>query len=155
MAFSPGQTLSAAQLQALGASSTYTPVLTGSTSNPNLGSGGQAQGWYHVNGQHVSVWFMVRFGTSGTSFGSGFYEISGPPGYTYNPAMPGLSVGIGRALDDNGSTERGLSVLLSRNSGAAIVVFSVLETHLFVTNTVPWTWENQDILMGSFSFLTA
>jgi hypothetical protein len=56
----------------------YDPSLTGTTSNPTLGSGATADGWYYWLGSLVFVTGIIKFGTSGVSAGSGFYEISLP-----------------------------------------------------------------------------
>lgn len=56
----------------------YAPALTGLTSNPNMGSGATAQGHYYWLGALVVVEVILKFGTSGVSAGSGFYEVSLP-----------------------------------------------------------------------------
>jgi len=153
--FLPGQTLSAAALQALAATATYTPTLTASTTNPTLGSGSSALGWHHVNGRHVTVWFYFRFGSSGAAAGSGLYYVSGPPGYQATAGFPDISLGLARAIDDSGATERTLSILSSGNVGTSNrVAFNNIVTFGYVGDTVPWTWANLDILAGSYSFLT-
>ncbi|MFD0902325.1 hypothetical protein [Actinomadura sediminis] len=58
--------------------STYTPTLTATSSNPTLGTGSTAQGRYIRYGRMVTCTAWIRFGTSGVSVGSGFYEISLP-----------------------------------------------------------------------------
>jgi hypothetical protein len=70
--FYPGETLSAAKLQQLGANGTYTPALHGSVTNPTLGSGSQALGWWAQNGQCVDLWWQFIFGSSGVNPGSGW-----------------------------------------------------------------------------------
>lgn len=153
--FLPGETLSAAKLQQLAATSTFTPTLTGSVSNPTLGSGSQVLGWHHVNGRKVDVWFFIKFGTSGVSAGSGIYYVTGPPGYQLLAGFPDTNVGMARGIDNNGTTERALSILTSGNSGtSARVLFNNVVTFGFVADSVPWTWEASDILDGHYSFLT-
>ena len=60
-----------------GAWASYTPVLTGSTTNPTMGSGGIQQGRYVVNGKTCIGWFTWQFGSGGAA-GSGTYEVSLP-----------------------------------------------------------------------------
>ena len=56
----------------------YTPVLTASTTNPTLGTGGVATGSYCVIGDMVHYIAYIKFGTSGWSAGSGEYYVSLP-----------------------------------------------------------------------------
>lgn len=58
--------------------STYTPVLTATSSNPTLGTGSVQQGRYIRYGRMVHVNAIIKFGTSGVNVGSGFYEVSLP-----------------------------------------------------------------------------
>lgn len=59
--------------------STYTPVLTGSTTNPNLGTGASVTGAYRMLGASTCVWrISIQTGTSGVSAGSGTYYLSMP-----------------------------------------------------------------------------
>lgn len=56
----------------------WTPVLTGSTTNPNLGSTGTAVGKYFRWGRFVVARFRLTFGGTGISAGSGQWHVSYP-----------------------------------------------------------------------------
>lgn len=61
----------------IGAWNTYTPTLTSSV-NPNLGSGPTQYGHYMTVGKLVIASVYIKFGSSGSSNGTGFYVISLP-----------------------------------------------------------------------------
>jgi hypothetical protein len=56
----------------------YTPTLTGSGSNPTLGSGSSATGRYQRNGKTITGRADILFGSSGVAAGTGQYIISLP-----------------------------------------------------------------------------
>lgn len=56
----------------------WTPALTGSSSNPNLGSTGTAAGRYIQIGEFVIATAVFTFGGAGISDGSGNYLVSLP-----------------------------------------------------------------------------
>jgi hypothetical protein len=56
---------------------TYTPTITGATTNPTLGTGGSATGRFQIDDKTVTVAGTIHFGT-GATFGSGTYSISLP-----------------------------------------------------------------------------
>src|SRR5215208_3695550 len=55
----------------------YTPVLTATTTNPSLGTGGALTGKYYKIFDQVWIWGEFRFGV-GAAIGSGTYQISIP-----------------------------------------------------------------------------
>ena len=74
-----GQVLTAATLNTIGAAwETWTPVLTGSTTNPNLGSTGTATGRYARVNKIVIAQAQFVFNGAGIAAGSGFYKCSLP-----------------------------------------------------------------------------
>ena len=74
-----GQVLTAATLNTIGAVwETWTPVLTGSTTNPNLGSTGTATGRYARVNKIVIAQAQFVFNGAGIAAGSGFYKCSLP-----------------------------------------------------------------------------
>jgi hypothetical protein len=149
--FFPGQTLSASQLQQLGLDSTYTPALHGSTTNPTLGSGSQALGWYNENGRCVDLWFQITFGTSGMSPGSGIYTVTYPVGLTPRGGFPNLSIGTCRLIDSSGPSEALALVTLSTT------MFLTLSgiPGPYVTDASPWVWAPGDGIGGHVTYLTA
>ncbi|WP_242892419.1 hypothetical protein [Actinomadura litoris] len=56
----------------------YTPVLTATTTNPTLGTGSVREGAWYRNGRMVVVRANIKMGTSGVSAGSGTYRVSVP-----------------------------------------------------------------------------
>jgi hypothetical protein len=70
--------LTAAQLNGIGEWTSYTPVLTATTTNPTLGTGSSATGAY-ARIQNLIVYnFQILFGTSGVVAGVGDYRVSLP-----------------------------------------------------------------------------
>jgi len=80
----------------------YTPVLTASTTNPSLGTGGSAVGgWQRVTGSLIWWWAVITFGTSPDP-GEGYYQVSVPQ----DPVRePGRVVGDGTILDVSNTLE--------------------------------------------------
>lgn len=56
----------------------YTPALTAATTNPTLGTGGTASGYWAYVGGLVVAYFSIVFGSSGVAAGTGGYFISLP-----------------------------------------------------------------------------
>ena len=75
--FISGDVLLASELNGIGEWTSYTPVLTAST-NPTLGTGSVQSGSYARIQNLIIYRFLVSFGTSGFSAGTGFYKISLP-----------------------------------------------------------------------------
>ena len=74
-----GQVLTAATLNTIGAAwESWTPVLTGSTTNPNLGSTGTSIGRYARVNKIVIAQAQFAFGGTGIAAGTGFYKCSLP-----------------------------------------------------------------------------
>ena len=76
--FVAGNVLTAAQMNGIGEWTSYTPVLTATTTNPTLGIGSSSVGNYARVQDYIVYRFSVSFGTSGTNAGSGNYKISLP-----------------------------------------------------------------------------
>ena len=76
--FTAGQVLTAAQLNGIGEWTSYTPVLTAVTTNPNLGSTGGAVGSYARIQNYIVYRYSIAFGGTGISAGSGVYKVSLP-----------------------------------------------------------------------------
>lgn len=78
----------------------YTPVLTGSTSNPSLGNG-TATGHYCKIGKTVHFTAKILWGSTTTN-GSGFYSVSLPPGL--NASSVGTNLARAYFFDSSGAT---------------------------------------------------
>lgn len=86
---------------------TYTPVLTGSTTNPTLGTAGINYGKYTQIGNLVLAYFNVAFDATGTGVngGSGLYSVSLP----VNCNTDGTAAGISSEQLGHGLLLRGAS----------------------------------------------
>jgi len=74
-----GQVLTAATLNTIGAAwESWTPVLTGSTTNPNLGTTGTSTGRYARINKIVIAQAAFTFNGAGIAAGAGFYKTSLP-----------------------------------------------------------------------------
>lgn len=81
---------------------TYTPTLTATTTNPTLGTGSTRSGRYIREGRKVTVLVNIKFGTSGTAAGSGFYEVTLP--VDARAQTPGRqAIGSAYAWDNSGT----------------------------------------------------
>ena len=91
-----GQVLTAAKLNTIGAVwETYTPVITASTTNPNLGSTGIASGRYARVNKIVVGQASFTFNGVGINAGLGFYFYSLP----LTALASGTNVGNAHAID--------------------------------------------------------
>jgi len=74
-----GQVLTAATLNTIGAAwESWTPTLTGSATNPNLGTTGTSTGRYARINKIVIAQAAFTFGGAGIAAGAGFYKTSLP-----------------------------------------------------------------------------
>ena len=90
-----GQVLTAATLNTIGAVwESWTPVLTGSTTNPNLGSTGTSTGRYARVNKIVIAQAQFVFGGAGIAAGAGFYKCSLPVTAQGAGAANGTSLAI-------------------------------------------------------------
>ena len=76
--FVAGEVLTAADMNGIGEWTSYTPVLTATTTNPTLGTGATVIGSY-ARVQNLIIYnFLITFGTSGFVAGVGDYKVSLP-----------------------------------------------------------------------------
>lgn len=119
---------------------TYNPALTGSTTNPTLGSGSMVEGAYFREGRMVHVRGTVKFGSSGVNAGSGIYNVSLPI------AAKSLTTGARHcgscwANDvSNSDFTDGSCIIDVTNTNRLILILN----GDFATNTSPWTWAATD-----------
>lgn len=138
-----GETVQAALAYYLDTSGTYTPDLTATTTDPDLGADGSINGSWHRNGHLISMWVRIHFSGAGLSAGSGIYEISTP----FNgdsSIMPGEAIiGSGYIVDNDVVGNRqpiavrlqSSEVVRLRPTGAS-----------FVTDSTPFTWASDDFI---------
>lgn len=118
---------------------TYTPSVTASTSNPNLGTGSIVEAAWWRSGKTIAVRCNVKFGTSGSAAGSGTYRISLPA--AAKTLSTGRHTGSAYAYDDSGTNFiDGVCIV---DSGTWDRVNLVVNNTLS-TNAAPWTWTNLD-----------
>jgi hypothetical protein len=120
----------------------YTPSLTAVSSNPVLGSGATIAGRYMRVGRTVTVQVNIRFGTSGTGAGSGFYEISLPVlARSINPGF--LAIGSAYARDNPAANFADGQAFIAPgvNNRARISIDSSVIAH-----NIPWAWGANDEL---------
>lgn len=119
---------------------TYTPTLTGTESNPTLGSGATAQGRYWRVGRTVTVEVIIKFG-SGMSKGGGFYEVSLP--VTARTQTVGRRTGSAYVFDNSANEfYDGISFI---NSGATTKARLSINSDV-VQDDVPITFAASDEL---------
>jgi hypothetical protein len=149
-----GQVITAGMLNALADDETLSLTLTGSGSNPTLGTGGVAEVIAHYNGDLAVCRFNITFGTASAAAGTGTYQIDLPAALTM-VAGDAASVAVGEAEINDGGTAYPMEVrtststrLLLRHLGDA--------THgngNWTTTTVPMG--NNDFVRGRFVILLA
>jgi hypothetical protein len=144
------QTQMDAKLTTPGAWISFTPTLTGSSTNPTLGPSSSRIGSYTQVGKLVTYKFLIAFGVSGSSAGSGFYKIDLPVTAIGAPSTIN-AFGVGQIYQNSGGARRmvGLSLesttnLIFREAGGAIV-----------DQGSPWAWTAGDQLSGLITYEAA
>jgi len=133
-----------------GSRNAYTPALTAATTNPTLGTGSVAQGWWNWEpGSSISLNFFIKFGTSGVNPGSGAYFVSLPSGITSSNVYSTGHVAVGaiQIADNSSGVFQPGSIFVPPSSTTMSLVGTAP-----VTNSSPWTWAANDYLSGSVSF---
>lgn len=146
-----GQVLTAAKLQEIGAAwETYTPALTASTTNPNLGSTGSASGKWARLQKIIIGHGQFIFGGVGVTAGSGFYYYSLPTA----AIAAGMPAGSVIAIDvssfasvQNTSQVDTTTRLVGYGTGGAGLAGTIQAT------TFPWA--SGDIIRFSFIYEAA
>lgn len=152
--FAAGQVLTGAllnqlstQIDSLTAPSwtAYTPVWTGSTTNPVIGNG-TISGRYRrpTNSDKLDLEIRVVMGST-TTYGSGFWIFSLP----FNASASAVNNAVGSAIYlDVGTLDRSGEARF--NSATQLILDH--PTLGVVTPTVPHTWASTDILQVSISY---
>ncbi len=158
-----GVAVEAIETQLVGAFTSYTPTLTASTTNPTLGTGSSATGYYKRLGHRVEGYASIQFGSAGVAAGSGYYGLLLP----VEPVNRTQVIGIGY-LVDNSDNARFLiasaavsTPLWAASTKKAIIVVSNAAGSGFATGAnpvgaaAPWTWAENDQLLVNFSYEAA
>jgi hypothetical protein len=118
----------------------YTPTLTGSVTNPTLGTASSIVGRYCSIGKLVVAMVQISFGTSGVAAGSGTYYVSVPVnfgGSAFSYARSGICLLYDSSV---GSIKTGICERDAANH--RLEVFQYDGT--LVTASAPWTWAASD-----------
>lgn len=134
---------------------TYTPALTASIVNPNLGTTGTAVGRWHRTGHLITGWAEFDFAGTGVLAGSGSYQINLPFPFdaSFNPTgtTQGPIVGIGRLRDESTAANR-QNVAVSIFAAPDIVLMRQAGS-TFVTDSDPFIWATGDRININFSYV--
>lgn len=103
------------------AQTAYTPTLTAGTTNPSIGTG-SAVGTYSIVGKTMTGQFYITFG-SGSSVGSGAYQVSLPAGFTYTSLAGYVPVGAFGAIGSGAPPAYVTGVM--RQGGASLNYFNM------------------------------
>lgn len=137
----------------------YTPILSGTSSDPTLSNDAShvATGRWMRIGTMVTVWAEIRFGTAGVAAGSGTYSLSlpVPPVTPEDLSVDAIPLGAGYLVDYSDSLRVKVApaaLVAVLNGGVDGEVVIVLDAGQFgagtgyVTDAVPWTWAAGDSL---------
>lgn len=138
---------------AIGEWTSYTPVLTSTGTNPNLGSSGTEDGIYTVINDLVIVSFYLRFSGTGVSAGTGDYRISLP--INADTGSPeGRINGIGWLFDSSLST--GYSALPYIATATTVGMYNAVgSSGLDVGATSPFSFTTSDQIRGQVIYKAA
>lgn len=138
-----------------GAWRTYTPALTGTGSNPALGSGAVAIGGYMDTGSLVHLKALIKFGT-GASFGTGNYQISLPSDAQMSEILEDYDEMLGVAFYLDAGTAWSIGYATKVLPFAADRVSLIpLSGNAPVSPTVPHTWADTDAISISITYRRA
>lgn len=161
--FTVGEVVTAATMNAIrdfanGVTSTFdltwTPVLSGSTTAPTLGTGSSVLGEYTLDGLHgrCKGHFAITAGTSGTTVGSGAYLVNLPVSLTTNQVV----IGDGYFFDASTQTTYDLTLRLISASQARFYFTGNSSGSLGAGSaTIPGTLGVNDQIRGRFDAMAA
>lgn len=136
-------------LTAQGAWVTYTPTLTGTTTNPTVGNGTLTGRWRYMGRQTVQVAVYFTFGSTSNA-GSGAWEFTLPSGLT---ALTGIGQAGTLALIDSGTRYFSGSTFLA--SGASKFNMPTADgASSQVAHNNPMTWATNDVLAAALTIAT-
>jgi len=104
-------------------STSFTPTLEGTSSDPTLGSGATASGTYSRTGQYMEIEFNFVIGTGPTN-GSGYYFIPLPSGFTLDSSMvDALPIGTARVFNAGVTDYPNLNLSVDKTNNGLIINF--------------------------------
>lgn len=137
----------------------WTPTITGSTTDPSLGTGAVAVGGYIQMGTIVNWWMQITFGTS-PNVGDGFYQFPMP----VRPIELDVPIGTGFCLDLSDTYKvYPLTALIATGQADYLTtersdpfVYNVADAasgaEITVGSAVPFTWAAGDKIHMSGSY---
>ena len=141
--------LTAAELNGIGEWTSYTPLLTGSTTNPTLGTGATSTGKYSRIQNLIIYKFSIFFGTSGFVAGVGNYRISLPVNSTGGKAFYSSESGQTSFYDSSANAPYYADIWMSSASQITIQTQPTLNGVLGILSaTTPVIPANNDAITG-------
>lgn len=134
----------------------YTPVLTASTTNPTLGTGSTVIGSY-VQIKNVVIYrFYIGFGTSGVNAGSGFYYVSLPVTASQFGNFFSASSGQTAFYDSSANSIYFANAWMDTSARISIIYQQTFNGPMLnVTNSVPVTAAANDVISGYMIYQAA
>lgn len=129
---------------------TYTPALTASTSNPNLGTTGSITGRYIQVGKTVTGEARLSFGGSSISAGSGAYSVSIPVTASSSNRIVGSWFG-----QDQSTGARQTGIAFTATVTTLQFPYTAASGFPLIGNGTPWTWADSDLLWVQFTYEAA
>jgi len=138
-----------------GAWNAYTPALTGSLSNPTLGTGAVVEGRWTRSGREVVGYADIRYGTSGIGVGGGNYRISLPVA-PRSGAVTDVVVAQGFVRDVSGTAgQQRIPCVGFSISGSQYFEFVESYGKNQVTSVSPFGWAVSDEMHFQFAYEAA
>ena len=149
-----GQVLTADIMNQIGAAwETYTPALTGTTTNPTLGTGSTVAGKYCQVQKTIMGYAFFAFGRSGVTNGAGDYRISLPV-TALSGGQNGIISGYVWLYDQSAAT--GWSAIAQVATGTTMSFLkSTGDATINITATNPFTWAANDQIRLFFTYEAA
>jgi hypothetical protein len=133
----------------------YTPTLKAVTTDPTLGTGSSALGYYQQVGKIVEYRFFITFGSSGVVAGSGQYYVTLPvTAATMDPQIP---LGNARFFDSSTNVVLDPRVRWYSTTGCDFAWSATWPSGSAsaATNSLPWTWAASDFIAGQLTYEAA
>jgi len=132
---------------------TYTPILTATGTNPNLGDG-SATGRYQAVGGTIFGEIRIIAGVTGFSRGSGTYRVSLPSAGVFENFQP---VGQVVMRDEGPGTNFFGTAIFNNNVGTEIELYmhsqvSQFDEGVAVTDSVPFVFSSNDKILIQFTY---
>ncbi len=130
----------------------WTPVLTATTTNPTLGTGSSVAGKYLKVGKLVTAQFSITFGTSGVNAGNGIYRVSLPVTATIFTGSFD-TVGIGNLFDSSAGALYTMTPVMI--STTFFELYYTGTSVYYAQNSSPMTWAASDKITGTLTYQAA